>query len=406
LLLLFVTAFILVLPQQILSQENNNTQNLTSILYLLLTPTDSTPVSPYPAVAGTYSINNEMVIPTMPARMQPVLDELFTDPGGALLRILALTASGVDYWKDSSSWDMLFDECVGVGDPSAKCTAQGDVVTTPFGVIVAEHILVVANEGMQALGLTSETFETALERGPDILDNVESFALGGNLVIAQDPDADGLLGTSSTMVLNSLTWRWGGNEGILNLREEAYIRASNIAGAVVFHPSDGTTPSLQLEPFELSLNYPEILLWVVEGVIFPTIIDNSIQSFEDLFFNMLDCESLRDRIECTGAYLGDPGCNDLMSFMATEAQAACDSVQSSASTQLEYLLTTMQTESTYAVMQTPTNDPCRIQVESSGDIPTATGLGESTVMCPWSAELRYSLSGEETLIGEWWGTRL
>lgn len=403
-LLLCAISFIWISPPQLLALENNETPNMTSVLYLLLTLPDKT----YPAVAGTYRINNEMAIPTLPAGAQPVqavFDELFTDPGVALLRILAFAGGGESYWEDTS-WGTLFDECAGAGDPSGNCTAPSEVVTTALGDIVAEHLLVVANEGAQALGIMDETFEEILARGSDVFDNAESFALEGNLVIPQEPDASGLLGTSGTMLLNELTWRWDGNERTLNLRNEEFIRANDIAGAVVFHPSDGTTPSLQLEPFALSLNYPELLLWVVEGVIFPTMIHSSIQSFEDLYTYMLDCESLRDRIACAGAYADDAGCDDSASFLAVEVETACETLQNAAVSALESWLTSVPTESTYAVMQTPINDPCRVQVDASGGNPIATGLGTSTALCPWSAELRDESSGVETLVGEWWGTRL
>ncbi len=401
LLLLCATAFIWVSPPQLLALENNETPDMTSILYLLLTPPDST----YPAVAGTYHISNEMAIPTLPAGAQPVLavlDELFVDPGVALLRIFALAASGESYWEDAS-WGLLFDECAGAGDPSADCTAQGDVVTTLWASIMVDHLLVVTLEGLQALGISGDSVEDVFGRGLGIFQNAKTFTLEGNLVIPQEPDASGLLGTSGTMALNRLTWRWDGGERTLQLRTERIIRASNIAGAVVFHPSDGTTPSLQLEPFALSLNYPELLLRVVEKVIFPTLIDDSIQSFEDLFTYVFDCELLGDRIDCTGVYADDAECDDSLSFLAAEAETACESLRITAVTALDGWLTS---ESTYAVMQTPTNDPCRILVDSGGGSPTATGLGASTALCPWSAELRDESSGVETLVGEWWGTRL
>ncbi|MCO4748243.1 MAG: hypothetical protein KC912_25845 [Proteobacteria bacterium] len=362
----------------------------------------------YPSVAGTYQVVHEMedgAVPDGAQRGRDALAAFLDEPGLTLLRILATTAAAPDYWTDES-WGLLFKECVGLGDPTAACTAAGDVAPTALGLLAVEHLLVVADEGTETLVGSGAQFESTLSGGSAVFDNAEGYALSGTLDLTQEPDTTGLLGSTSSMALNTLTWRWAGGEQTVALRHTSYVRASNLEGAVVLHPSDGTTPSLQLQPFELSLNDFELRYQVMEQVVFPSTLDTSVDSFERLFDTVIDCESLGDRLECAGAYIDDPGCRTGVSFLAGEIVAACVSLQNAAVTSVDSWATSMASESTYAHMQTPVGDPCPFALDTATASPSASGLGSSNVPCTWTAELRDQSGDAEPVVAEWWGSRL
>jgi hypothetical protein len=92
-------------------------------------------------------------------------------------------------------------------------------------------------------------------------------------------------------------------------------------------------------------------------------------------------------------------CGAMSTVLGTVQTAAVPALES-------WLTSVFGGKGTWAYVQTPASDPCRFVVDSSGGSPSATGLGESTAMCPWDAELRDESLNAETLAGEWWGTRL
>jgi hypothetical protein len=165
-----------------------------------------------------------------------------------------------------------------------------------------------------------------LALGEEIFDGAENFSMGGNL----DPDADGYLGNTNSLIFNSVTWQWEGNERTIDLRNEDFIRGENIKASVVFHPDPDSSEvySLAMDPlFKLSLNYGETLFWVFEGVVLPELLGSSIGSFQDFATHLMDCELLSRRLLCEDPYSNDPDCNPAVGFAVDGIVAGCGIMQ-------------------------------------------------------------------------------
>lgn len=373
----------------------------------------------WPAVAGTYRIQTVMevldiAIAAAGPDVGPILDAIFTfltDPGEGILRIAALAVAGDDYYLESP-WDLLFECDEPLDDVTGLC--EGEVVlTTPWGTVAATVVESLVDLGLSAIpGQAGETIRDIFQGADDVITNAREFQMAGNLVIENDPAADGTLGDDNSIVFNQITWLWSGNERTIELRNEAFLRGNNIEAAVVFHPDEryADVYSLQLDPFNVDLNYGEMLIWILEGVVFPQLIGPEVQSFEDLFTRLIDCEDLGDRLACEGDYAGDPDCDDSAALAAGAAEAACEALQETAVTALEAWLSSLTVDlGTWYHMGTPVDDPCKMGFPPGSSQFSVQTLGGSADVdqCDWDAEVRFESGDDpEPVGGTFWGEKL
>jgi hypothetical protein len=353
----------------------------------------------WPDAEGTYRVESELglldLIPDAAGDILGPIGEMFTDPGVGILRVIALAAGGDDYY-DESPWNTLFALCVGPGDPLAACRDAREVVPSVRGETAAAILEGLVDEAIEALpGSAGATLDEVLQAGADVFENAERFGMSGDLVITADPDEAGLLGGTSRIAYDRITWRWSGNDRTIDLRGETFVHGAEISAAVVFHPVDPEVYSLELSPYDLGLAYGEILIFVLEGVVFPEFIGPEVQSFEDFFTTLIDCGELRDRV---AADLGDTVGSALESGCEALQLAAIEALQSWIAGLAPGLVTWYQ-------VSTPSDDPCRLSLPGDREHFVIEALG-SEVPCRWTGELRSEAAEPEPLDGSWWGERL
>lgn len=367
----------------------------------------------WPEVQGKYQVTLELdVLAARPEALDPVLSsvmEFFTDPGVGLLRLAALAIAGDDYYLESP-WDLLF-ECPEDLPRTPGC--EGPLRPTAIGLSAAATLESHVDARLAQLPDTAGgTLRETLSAGTDVFDTAERFVLSGDLVIPQDPDAAGLLGDTNEIVFNRLTWVWAGHERTLDLREESFLRGPNIPARIVFHPDPDRADkySLELEPFDLSLNHGELLIWVLEGIVFAEFLSPQIQSMEDLFGILIDGEDLADHLACLGEYARDPRCDPVAGFAAAAVEAAASALEVSADSALEDWLTSVQPgfESWYR-LGTPANRPCPLTLVPAGGKPfSIQTLGSALAPCECEGGVHIHPSDEppEEIGGAWWGEKL
>jgi hypothetical protein len=272
------------------------------------------------------------------------------------------------------------------------------VVPSVRGETAAAILEGLIDQAIEALpGSAGDTLRDVLQAGADVFENAERFGLSGDLVITADPDDAGLLGNTSRIAYNQVTWRWSGNDRTIDMRGETLIHGAEIAAAVIFHPADPDPAlySLDLSPFELGLSYGEILIFVLEGVVFPEFIDPEVESFEDFFTTLIDCADLRDRV---AADLGDT--------VGSALEAGCEALQVAAIEALQSWIAGLAPGLvTWYQVSTPSDDPCRLSLPGDREHFVIEALG-SEIPCRWTGELRSEAEEPEPLDGIWWGERL
>ena len=361
---------------------------------------EAPPQVPYPSVEGTYQLEIKFLpLSPIPDPMQPAIaaiDEFFDDPGVALLRILAIYADGATY-PTEEPWNVFFDVCAGPNDPSSSCSQVGEVVPTVFGLQAAGIIEATADDGLQAMLGNSGGIKAILSSSVNVLENVDSFRLAGQLDISQEPDENGVLGHANLILINRVDWHWDGTEGQIFLPRELQIRNDSVVAAMVFHPRDGQTMSLEIARLGLPLNYPELLFMVVEKLIFPMAFDSALNSLEDFFAYLIDCEDL-------GTRLADGG----LGFSSSAIEAACEGIGSLYVTGEAWF--TVIAPDFYAVpyLETPSSDPCPLTLNPDTIEPTVMELGGpgETQQCKLDAAMVNDEPWSSTpMDATWWGSR-
>lgn len=366
----------------------------------------------WPQVEGTYQITSEGdTLTKIPYQIRPLeksIEEFIAKPGLGMLRLIALSSAGYQYWQ-KEPWASLF-ECR--GKPWRSIGYCGEIVPTSLGQMAAR----ILEENVEAnlsgiLGVDDASIRELLEPGEDVFENAESFTMTGNLDITQDPDSEGLLGDTNSTVFNRITWTWEENDRTVDLREESFIGGENIEASVVFHPDDPGRYSLDIAPFKLSLNYGELLIWVLEGVIFPEFIHKNIDSFEDLFSELVDCASLSSRLMCEGEFANDPSCRPTLAFAVPAIEPNCYELKKTAIEAIEsWWLSLIPPEQEFFYrIGTPPYNPCRMSFPPRDNDSKIQALGGSALpdRCEWEGEvLVYPDDDAQPFYGEWWGERL
>jgi len=350
-----------------------------------------------PHAAGSYDLATELApLGTVPDDAQAAIERLstiVTDPGEALLHVLAATASagsGTPYWE-SDPWSLLFD----------FDADTGQIAATTMGRICAAILEAELNQGLAALG-SGDDAATAFARIGPILDNAESCRLDGTLVLSDDAAPDGDLGAANSVVYNEVTWTWvgAGSPRTFEIPAEPLPGSDAVAARFAsFEP-----PSLAVDRHEVRLDYIVLLTWVVEYVGFPVAISPEVSGFPGVVAALFDCERLANHLACEGEFASDPDCDASASFAADATGAACRAVVAGAASGVSDWL---RGPGSVLRLGTPTDAACAAGV-TSGSIDR---LGEETTgaRCAWDGVYVFeSAAGaaEEPSPGEWWATRL
>lgn len=367
----------------------------------------------WPAIENTYRIQTQInLLNAIPDSAETYVDtfiEVFENPGLGLLKLVALaaTASGEDDYWDVVPWSYLFEE-----------NGDGDIVATTIGLAVSGILNGFITSGLEASGGFGETISAISDAIEDLLDNSQNFTLHGDLVIAAEPDADGSLGDLNEIRFDKLTLRWGDVDYNIQLRGGSFIEATGITASLTFHPDEAEAYAIDIDDFDLNLNYGDVIMWVIESVVFPRLMGEDVDSFEDFFASIVDCQELADRVDCVGDFAdggdrADECIESTESFgLGTVAKTACEGFGAVAVETLEDFISNQTADvSNFFRMKTPDDDPCIVGFSSTTDAFAVTTLGDETEgdQCAWDANIRFSDAPEEageTMEADWWGEKL
>ena len=344
----------------------------------------------WPSIEGTYEINTELnlvdVIPDSAQGTVSLVMEFFTDTGLALLRTVALIAGGEEYYNESP-WSALFVLCTddNITDAGSECYGEsaGAVVPNSMGAGLATLLEDLVDAGLGAIpdDWGGETIRDIFTGIGDVFENAESFRLSGSFIIGSDADETGLLGTDNRIVYNQLIWYWDDVDTTLYFSDNPPFHVDDVTGSIVFDPTLDDTYSLVVDPYEMQLDYGQLILWVVEKIVFPLVFDdpdvNSLGAFLD---QLIDCEAL-------GA--GVPGLEGAI-------EAACDLLKTQAVSMVDDYISDLTVDlGSYYLMSTPTGDPCPMALET-GEFSIAE-MGSEDAQCRWDGRIRFD---DEDLVGD------
>ena len=376
----------------------------------------------WPAVAGTYRIQTEMnMLNAIPDDAEDIVNTIvaiFESPGLGVLQLVAVasyaltgpefdedTGRELEYWE-VSPWSFLLDQ-----------DDDGQVVPSTIGMAVAGVLDSLIEDGLEATGAFGSTITAIVNAINALLDNAQNFTLHGDLVLVGEPDETGFIGEENEVRYNQITIVWQGTDYSIQLRSGSIIDATDVIASVGFHPAnDDAVYALHLSPFDIQLNYGDVLLWIVESVVFPTLLGDDINSFEDFFDNIVDCEELADRLDCTGEFdTGGDREEDCIEQTRTlglgdTAAFACSSFRDVASTTLRNWVDDQTAGlGNYFRMGTFEDDPCAMGFSTTANEFEVTTMGAEDDRCEWDARVRFTdlpTDPGEPMDGDWFGERL
>jgi hypothetical protein len=380
----------------------------------------------WPSTQATYSVEVEnQLVDVIPDQYQTFIDTvgaMLSNPGVSLLQLMAIAhcaAIACDQpWYLESPWSMLFD----------YDGATGEVYPTTWGDIAADVLESAVLAGIRAISdVPGDTVGQIFAPGQEIFDNAEGFHLAGTLVVTRQADDAGLLGSANHMTFQTLTWVWTAGVGAFQLRDPLEVGSVDLG--IVFHPAGAGRYALAINPFRLDLNYAELFVWILESVVFPTVIpvragQAPIDSLENFFSGLLDCGDLHDRYACEGEYGADPDCDSGLSFLADTMEASCDLLQNSAAGAIQGWLGELTADlASYYELRTPIDDPATPAVDpepclltlipdpaSDAEKFVVQDLGQptpETAQCPLDGRVHFGQVAEsEPVEGDLFGTRL
>ncbi len=222
----------------------------------------------YPSVAGVYRVTNEFdVFEFLPPGVQTIVrtvGDFLTDPGQTLLDLLATPPT-----------------CDPLGCPLAGLPS---FVTASLPGVINGLIEAFAPAQVQQI----------FSVGGDIYATLSHFKLAGDLSIFDEPDVSGRLGTCNEMVLNEIIVTFDSFETPpFNLESYGYQAAYGTwTGSVQASESAGVGYYLNVESFGLTLNYGQIIVFILEQVVFPEVLGPDIRSLEDFVASVINCNQI------------------------------------------------------------------------------------------------------------------
>lgn len=390
----------------------------------------------WPGMEGTYELWTEMdLLGALPDEIEDWVRatvQVFSSPAAGILKLLAIamfegsdasedevcTGEGeTEVCRDLEYWEWFNTQWGDVIGGAFRCAADRlrddgscglvEVLDSGIAAVIVGLLNGAITAGLEATGQFGVVVTNVADMITDLFDNLEHFTLQGELIIANEPDEAGSLGNNNRMVFNrlSLVWSGGGfdvtdenfGEDVIYdfyIRDGGIVRASDITAAVVFHPELDETYAIAVQPFDLELQYGEVIMWLIENVVFPRVFGPDVTSFEAFLNELIDCTSLEDDI------LGSALVTACASFLTMGAGMA-DSFIGGLTVDM----------SNYFNMGTPADDPCPMGFSTTASEFEISTLGgsEEADWCEWAGEVRFDGDDpldSEPMSGFWHGVRL
>jgi hypothetical protein len=356
----------------------------------------------WPDIEGDYDITSSMnILDAIPDNLDQMLqffDGFFAEPGLWILELIA-AGSADSYW-DQGVYDIFFDLCSAVGQSSEganpRCLAAGQVAASDFGISAAAIVEGLLNAGLTQLGI-DQSIGYMLEPGSAFFDNAQSPTMAGTLTIASQPDESGNLGQTNYLRYNLVSWIFEDATHMINLSAEEIISADDISAAIVFDPQLETY-ALDVSPYGMEVAYGQLLISAINKIILPALIDPSLDSFEDLFVYLIDCEDLAAQL------------NENYAIPEAVTQSICEGLEVTASVDIgSWLSGRVSSSSNYFYLSTPVDEPCPLGLSPTGEfLIQSMGEPEAGSQCVWQGEVReleQDPNGAE-VSGDWWADLL
>ncbi|MFT4703124.1 MAG: hypothetical protein ACI81R_000813 [Bradymonadia bacterium] len=138
------------------------------------------------------------------------------------------------------------------------------------------------------------------EVGGDLYGVLRDLKMGGTITFFQNPNSVGALADCNELVLDDIILEFDSlPERPYNLREYGYQAAYGTFTGFVSVVDDGSLGyDLNVQQFGLEIYYGQIVVFLLEGVLFPELIEprGSVTSLEGFVETFLDCEAISEDI--------------------------------------------------------------------------------------------------------------
>lgn len=317
----------------------------------------------YPGIRGTYNYEMQVdVIEFLPTNVQNVvryLGDFFRAPGSTIFTILA----------DAGIFD-LSSLPFGIGG------TIGSVIDSLIFAVLPPNVV--------------RIFET----GADIYGALQSARLQGRMIYYENADDFGGLGECNEVLVDRVLINFATiTDAIVRLDDRGYVGAYGTFTGYMSVADSRTGPvyEVNIDPFDLELNWGQILIYTLEDIIFPTLIDPSVRSMEDFVRYFLDCADLAAGIDNT--------------TVRNIVRDSCDAIISAAVAGIvDFIAGQAISTGDFYLLATPaegTTPPSGIELLEAGMIwsPCDLGINRSTFTvqelgragrdrCVWDARLR------------------
>ena len=359
----------------------------------------------WPETEGTYRLRSDInLIDAIPDDAQETVDAIigiFEHPGLGILKLIAIAyyeitgpeyedcggddCRALEYWE-TSPWSYVLDE-----------DADGNIVADGAGIALIGVLDTLVQTALDNAGTFGGTITGIVDAINDLMDNAQNFTMVGDLVITANPDANGSIGAANEVRFNQIDLSWNESDYSFYMRDGALIQAEDVEASVTFNPDDDQGYALEIEPFGLEVHYGDLIIWLVENVVFSRFLEDDdgqpITSFDGFFDSIIDCEAVGVEVE------------NAVGFGADMVEVACDQFADVAVDALESWVRGLTADiGNYVRLATPDGDPCAIGFSDTVVEFKATAFGAVGEECVWDGEVQHSTeaSSSEELEGIFW----
>lgn len=309
----------------------------------------------------------------------------------------AALAGLVDLFHTCSTEDL-----VGETAYSASCNRTGQIVASATMAPLFDTINDMLQSEIEAYIPFGGTAVDVFEAIQDGARNLRSFRLKGQLQVTADPGRDGVASAAGALVFDEIEVTWEGQDAAGNAVARTrsmrlaqlgrpLIQSTGVSLTVALDETAGAYV-LSLSPFDVNVNYGEVVLFALEALVLP---------------GATGCGALDDAQPCIHSladlmgWLTGDSCSDLASELTGAVgglpDAFCDTVTAALGASLERWrgALTIGTGATFQ-MFTPTDAPCRIGFPEGGPPPfSVVSLGSADSGCVFGAEVRFDPAAVE-----------
>ena len=229
------------------------------------------------------------------------------------------------------------------------------------------------------------------ESGADIYDTLQNIQLQGSMIFFENADERGRLSDCNEIILDEIIVEFDTfDTPTFNLRSYGYQGAyGTFTGWISIEDEGGIDYKLNIQHFGLEINYGELAVFILETIVFPSVIGPEVDSMEAFVESFIDCEAIAE----------DVGWGVIESLCDTIIGAAVDGLR-------DFLTDQTADVGSYYILATPGPDsdppeeielleegmewaPCDLGLETGGgDFQVELLGGPGRDRCVWDSRFR------------------